>query len=772
MSTDLSEDIVNVRTIKKHDAIPESKDISPDAPDHILDGPEAQKLHAKLYGWYQAEKERQSENRMQMAIDEDYYDSIQWDPEDAKILMERGQAPLVMNKIKPTIDWIIGTEKRNRIDFKILPREENDVKGAEIKTKVLKYVRDVNNSAFHRSRAFADACKVGIGWMEDGITTEPGEELLFSGYENWRNMLHDSFGNTYDSKDWRYVFRQKYIDVDIGKAYFYGRANILESEAVDGYTHIDDDEENWFMGVNLAGAQVPQTFSRRAVLNSSGNLSNSRDRVKLIECWYRVPEVRQVMHGDVFDGQTYDAKNKDHVRAVKQQAVSINNSVKMTVRVAIMTENHMIMDMPSPYKHNRFPFTPIIAYRRGRDGSFYGPIRPLRDPQDDFNKRHSKALYILSSQVIIADHDAMDYGDGTDGTGGDWDELREEAANPNALIVKKKNSTLEFKRDNQLAAQHIDLMSLDAQMIQDVAGVTDDNLGKRTNITSGVALERRQEQGSVLTTELFDNLRFATDIQGKIQTSLIEQYYTEKKVVRVVGKHGKGFEWLKVNDVDPDTGEIINDITAFQADFVIDQQDYRQSLRQAMFEQAGEMLTKIAQFDPKAALALLDVWVELGDIPNRDEFVDRIRKINGQRDPDEELTPEQEAELKAQQEEAAMVKQMQMETAVAELNEKKAKAEKLMAEAEKIRTEIGAGDADPLAEANLAAVEEQSRQVMEDMQRQIDHLTLQVKDKSGEIAAARFKTILDNRTKLQIADKQATARIQAKPPSTNPKPKK
>jgi hypothetical protein len=309
-------------------------------------------------------------------------------------------------------------------------------------------------------------------------------------------------------------------------------------------------------------------------------------------------------------------------------------------------------------------------------------------------------------------------------------------------------------------------------MIQDVAGVTDDNLGKRTNITSGVALERRQEQGSVLTTELFDNLRFATDIQGKIQTSLIEQYYTEKKVVRVVGKHGKGFEWLKVNDVDPDTGEIINDITAFQADFVIDQQDYRQSLRQAMFEQAGEMLTKIAQFDPKAALALLDVWVELGDIPNRDEFVDRIRKINGQRDPDEELTPEQEAELKAQQEEAAMVKQMQMETAVAELNEKKAKAEKLMAEAEKIRTEIGAGDADPLAEANLAAVEEQSRQVMEDMQRQIDHLTLQVKDKSGEIAAARFKTILDNRTKLQIADKQATARIQAKPPSTNPKPKK
>jgi hypothetical protein len=774
MSTDLSEDIVNVTTVKKNDPVKASKDLRPDAPAHVLDGPEARKLHSKLMGWYEAERERQSENRMQMAIDEDYYDSIQWDPEDARVLMERGQAPLVMNKIKPTIDWIIGTEKRNRIDFKILPREEGDVKGAEIKTKVLKYVRDVNNCAFHRSRAFADACKVGIGWMEDGITTEPGEELLYSGYESWRNMLHDSFGNTYDSKDWRYVFRGKYIDTDIAKAYFHGRADVIELESVDGYTHIDDEDENWFMGVNLAGAEVPQTHSRRAVLNSSGNLNNSRDRVKLIECWYRVPEIRQIMRGEVFDGVEFDRNNPEHQKAVKQEAVSMHAAVKMSIRVAVMTKTHMIMDMPSPYKHNRFPFTPVIAYRRGRDGSFYGPIRPLRDPQDDFNKRHSKALFILSSTVIVADHDAMDYGDGTDGSGGDWDELREEVSQPNAMIIKKKNSELKLERDNALAAQHIDLMSLDAQMIQDTAGVTDDNLGKRTNLTSGIALERRQEQGSVLTTELYDNLRFASDVQGKIQTSLIEQFYSEKKVMRVVGKHGKGFEWLKVNDVDPDTGEIINDITAYQADFIIDQQDYHQSMRQAMFEQSGEMLDKIARFNPQAALALLDVWVELGDIPNRDEFVDRIRKINGQRDPDEELTPDQQQELEAKRHEEAAAKQLQMEMAMAELGEKQAKALKLNAEAEKIRSEIGAGNGDDESMANLARIEEEKDSLIADMQNQINQLTLQLKDKGDEISANRFKTILDNQTKLKIADKnaQAKATIQSRPGNPKPKTKK
>ena len=31
-------------------------------------------------------------------------------------LIEPGQAPLVFNEVKPTIDWIIGTERRTRVD--------------------------------------------------------------------------------------------------------------------------------------------------------------------------------------------------------------------------------------------------------------------------------------------------------------------------------------------------------------------------------------------------------------------------------------------------------------------------------------------------------------------------------------------------------------------------------------------------------------------------------------------------------------------------------
>ena len=60
-----------------------------------LDSEVTQELHARLMGFYRQELDRQAQNRYEMAIDEDYYDNIQWDDESAAILRQRGQAPLV-----------------------------------------------------------------------------------------------------------------------------------------------------------------------------------------------------------------------------------------------------------------------------------------------------------------------------------------------------------------------------------------------------------------------------------------------------------------------------------------------------------------------------------------------------------------------------------------------------------------------------------------------------------------------------------------------------
>jgi hypothetical protein len=61
-------------------------------------------------------------------------------------------------------------------------------------------------------------------------------------------------------------------------------------------------------------------------------------------------------------------------------------------------------------------------------------------------------------------------------------------------------------------------MDRDERMIQHAGGVTDDNLGRRTNAVSGEAIKARQLQGSVVTAEIFDNERFAIQHQGEISS--------------------------------------------------------------------------------------------------------------------------------------------------------------------------------------------------------------------------------------------------------------
>lgn len=131
-------------------------------PGHKLDSDDVQSRFLRIKAWRKEAGDLQRDNRFAQMVDHDFYDGDQWTEDDATILRERGQAPLVFNVIKSTIDWIIGTERRTRVDYRVLPREKNDADGAETKTNLLKFVGDANRFPYARSRAFADAIKLSL----------------------------------------------------------------------------------------------------------------------------------------------------------------------------------------------------------------------------------------------------------------------------------------------------------------------------------------------------------------------------------------------------------------------------------------------------------------------------------------------------------------------------------------------------------------------------------------------------------------------------------
>lgn len=632
-----------------------------------------QKLHGRLMNWFLQERDKQAMNRYEAAIDEDFYDGLQWSDEDVQELNDRGQAPLVFNQVKPTINWLLGTERRTRIDGKVLPREESDEDGAEVKTKLLKYLSDTNRTPFARSQQWKSSIVAGVGWMEDAINKDPSQELLATRYVDWKQIYYDSNSKELDISDARYVFRWSFLDLDVAQALCPNFTNVLQAAAVEDNQVGMDEDDVWYLGarVNSESTGDFAAVSRRGM--RGGIVSTGRERVKVIEAWYRVPVSCTVCRAyepeaNQFHGEEWDAQNPDMVAAREQGYLSIAQHVRMEVRVAVMTEGTLLYESKSPYKHNKFPFTPMWCYRRHRDQMPYGVIRDIRDAQIDYNKRASKALFILSTVRVTMDEGAYE----------DIETVRAEAARPDAIFTPRKGYRFEIDTDKALADQHIKLMMFDGQMIRDVGGVTDQNLGKDDKGLSGQAIGKLQDQGSIVTAALFDNMRLAFQLQTEIQLSLLEQFYSAAKVVRIVGEN-KPVEWLKLNQWDAGAAQFINDITKSKADYIVSEQDFKASIRQAMFE---SMMDLIGKLPPEVGLSLLDMVLDFADVPNKEELISRVRKVNGQTDPSRKPTEE---ELQAQQVQQAKVdaaEKMQMATAAAELEKLRAEARAANAKAD------------------------------------------------------------------------------------------
>lgn len=664
---------VEKRTRKKKSLLIIGEESPVDVAQHPLDSEEAQSILRNLRMFWRQARKFQSENRKEMAKDEAYYDGDQWDDEDKAILLERFQLALVFNVTKTTINWILGSERKARIDYRCLPRRKDGTADAESKTKLLKYLSDVNKSPYTRSQAFEEAVKGGVGWLEEGVRSDYGSEPLFERHESWRNIWYDHLSKERDMSDARYIMRSKVVDLDWAQAMFPDRAQSLkvESENVNRlYPYWPEDED------------ITDSDEFDDPLENDIDSDYSRPRVRLVECWYRqAPQAVKVIKspGAAYDGAIYDETDPVLSYLVNNGFVGLVDAVRSPVYVAIWCGNTFLQHARTPYRHNRLPFIPIWCYRRAKNNAPYGVIRDLRDPQSDLNKRMSKAQFLLSSNQVITE----------EGAASDLNEVFDEAQRPDGRIVLKQGKlaegAIQLRRETALAAEHVQLANQDRSFIEEIGGVTNELMGRQTNAVSGAAIEARQNQGMTSTSVVFDNMYYALQAAGEMQLSLVEQYYDEQKVFRLIGESNpRQSEFTEIN--------VDDDITAMKADFVVSQQDYRETIRKAQFGQLMELMQSLANTAPEIALAVLDLVFDMSDIPNRDEFVGRIRKITGQSDPGQEKTPEEQmaqqqkeqAEAEAQQRQLALAEQ----AATAEMAIKEAQALKVQVEAQAKRLDM------------------------------------------------------------------------------------
>lgn len=624
----------------------------------------ARDRHETRKGWFLTEAHRQASNRQRMAKCEAYYDSEQWAYMDAQILKDRGQDPIVYNEVKPTIDWLMGTERRVRIDFVVMAEDnEGDTEesadeadeDAQNKTKLMKWLDDSNLAPFERSWAAEDAFKAGIGWIEVGLRGDRTGAPVYQGAESWRNILWDSQAQKRDLSDARYLFRIKVVDLDVALAIFPDKKDALERCVQTGDTLQMFSE--WFggMGGLITGLDSFNSLEDPLdyITSKPVDMFNARKRVLLLECWSRDPVPR------------------------RPGAIGMGDPIEFRINVAIMTEHDTLIEGPSPYKHDRFPFIPVWAYRNRRTGLPYSPIWPLIGPQDGLNKRMSKSLFEANANQWEVETSAVD------AEAMDLEEIRAELNDPNGMVVWAAGalggSKVRKVEHGGKSAEQLMLAERDVVTIRSMSGVTGENRGERTNAVSGKAVLAKQDQGSLLTAELFDNQLLSRKMEGDMTLSVAEQGMAGPRVIPVVG--GKPGERVRLNQPQAD-GSYLNDITKRRAKFVVGEQAWKQAYAEAAFESLLAVLSQLAPAAPQAVINLLDLVFDMHPtLPRKRAIVQRLRSINGQTDPDSKPTPEQQAQAA---EKAAIAKaqfEAQMAQLIADVQEAQAKGAKLRSEA-------------------------------------------------------------------------------------------
>lgn len=618
----------------------------------------------------------------------DYYDGNQLTPETVDRLKERGQPPLITNLIKPTIDTVLGMEAKTRTDWRVRPEDDDEATDdlAEAMSVKLKHAEIESRADRAVSDAYAAQIKAGLGWVEVAREHDPFKCPYRVRYIHRREVFWDWRAEQPDLSDARYLIRRRWLELEQAIALMPQYASLFRM-TTGGWAGFDPLLEQ--------DSRLVQSWEveRDTRIAATDWRDIQRMRICLYEVWYRKWVRGYTMtlpNGKVMEA---DFNNPLHNQAIVAGYASVKQATFQKVRLAWYTGPHFLYDVPSPYKHNSFPYVPFFGHREDLTNVPYGLIRSMISPQDEINARKSKMLWSLNSRRVVADSDAVQ----------DHGRAMQEVARPDAYIVlsKDRKPTSQFKVEpgGDLAMQQFQVMQEAKQEIAEASGIHKAMQGQNSNASSGLAINSLVEQGLNTLAEINDNYRYARRLVGEMLFDLLQQNLSSGQSIVTVGEGGaKKAIQLNVPQQNPETGqwETMNDVAKLKAKIVLDDVPSTPTYRM----QQLQMLTEITKsLPPQLQGYVVDFVIEATDMPKRHALADRLRAVVGIQDPEQ-----QKAAAQQQQQAAAQQQDMANKTFVLDAAERAARIRKLNAEAEKVQNEATAAKYQPMVRTPQIAV--------------------------------------------------------------------
>jgi hypothetical protein len=607
-----------------------------------------------------------------------YYDGDQIPPQVAAVLEERGQPVECQNLIAPAIDSVLGTEAKTRSDLRVEANYENDdmEKLAEALNAEFYTVCQEMRIDRVRSDAYAGQIKAGLSWVEVRRNPDVTGPRYIAEQINRNEVDWDWLSKKPDLRDARWVRRRRWIDLDEAVMLFPQRAETLKN-AVGTWDTFDDIERIDGDDVDLrSGWEERQTWSR----NEAEYLSTSRDRIMLYVIYYRVYERIPMLALPTGKMVEYDKNNITHAVAVASGRVKVEMRLVSFIRESWWAGPYHLGDRPCDAPQGMFPLVPFWGFRKDQSGVPYGLVSRMISAQNSYNFRHLKVTWLLQASQVIMDSDA---------TNMTAEQVRKEANRPDGVFIlnaDRKNKTkaadaLQINRDSSVSAQQMQIMEYDRQNIQDCAGIYSSYMGQDSSgVVSGIAVSNLVEQSSTTLAEINDNYTMACNALGELVLNyLLEDLKQMTNYTIVVNRKDKRRRKVVTINTPGDDGKITNDISRLDARIVLAPIDSTPAYRAQL---ADRLIGIIQKLPPQAQSAVIDLVLELVEIPNKDEFIDRVSRAMGTQDP-QYMTDEEKQAAQQQAKLNEFAQALQFKQQIAEIQNKDADTANKQASANK-----------------------------------------------------------------------------------------
>ena len=413
--------------------------------------------------WFEAAQQANRDAAEEANRARDYVDGRQLTDKEVAELRKRGQPDIVINRIRRKVEFLKGLEIRTRTDPKAFPRSPEHEQGAEAATDSIRFVCENQDWDQKRTAVYDNMLTEGYGGVEviHQQMKDGQTEVVINQYP-WDMLFYDPHSRRKDFSDARYKGVAIWMDLDELPDEAQKAVEAMQTEFAKYAQHEDKPSiQEWFDG--------------------------GRKRVRIVLMWAKQ------------DGQW---------------------------RYFYFVKGHKIADGESPYvDEDDESSCPLIMQSGyvGRQNDRYGVVRDMFGPQDEVNKRRSKALHQVTTRQVIMTKGAADPAT-----------IRREVAKPDGVIEINGGAEdrFEINSNADLSTGQFALLQ-EAKAEMDLQGANAALAGETGESTSGRAVLARQQGGMTEIAAFQDGLHsFTREVYRHIWMR-IRQFWTEERWIRV-----------------------------------------------------------------------------------------------------------------------------------------------------------------------------------------------------------------------------------------------